>query len=429
MLATATMTFTEAEMTKPPHPRGEIPPLFDEPVNIHNWFMFVNWTNTILLLVALYGIATTKLQKYTLILSIVWYFATAMGITAGYHRLWSHRAYDAKPLLKVVFALVGAGAVQGSIRWWCHGHRAHHRYTDTDKDPYSAHRGLLYSHIGWMLNRRPHNRIGYADVADLEVDPIVKWQHKYYPQIAVIMAFGFPTLVAGFGWCDWRGGFYFAGVARLVSVYHATFCVNNLAHWLGETSFDDHHSSSDQFLAALVTISKSYRNFQDCCNAAKYQNGPTKWLIKFFSFFGLAYNLKTFSQNEVPKGQIFMTQKEIQKVKEGINWGIPISNPPMYSWDEFFHQSKTQGKPWTLIEGIIYDVSTFIDEHPGGARFIKLAIGKDITTAFNGGVHNHSNSARSLLTAMRVGIVRGGVQDKSLKEKPTEQTINPRKTE
>lgn len=122
----------------------------------------------------------------------------------GYHRLWAHRAYNAKPLLKFVFALVGAGAVQGSIRWWSRGHRAHHRYTDTDKDPYSAHRGLLFSHIGWMLVNRPRNRIGYADVADLEADPIVKWQHKYYPIIAATMAFGFPTLVAGLGWGDWR---------------------------------------------------------------------------------------------------------------------------------------------------------------------------------------------------------------------------------
>jgi stearoyl-CoA desaturase (delta-9 desaturase) len=402
---------------------------------MHNWFKFLNWSHVILLSVtpvaAIYGIATTKLQTPTLILSIVLYFATAMCITAGYHRLWSHRSYNAKSPLKFVFALVGAGAVQGSIRWWSRGHRAHHRYTDTDKDPYSAHRGLLSSHIGWMLIKRPRNRIGYADVADLEADPIVKWQHKYYAQIAVTMGFGLPTLVAGLGWGDWRGGFFFAGVARIVAVHHATFCVNSLAHWLGETSYDDHLSPRDHFLTALVTTGEGYHNFhhefpQDYRNATKfYQYDPTKWLINFCSFINLAYNLKEFSKNEVAKGQVLMTQRKIQKIKEGINWGTPISELPLYSWDEFFDLSKTQGKAWILIEGVIYDVSTFIDEHPGGAQFIKLSIGKDITTAFNGGVYDHSNGARSLLTTMRIGVVRGGMEVECLKKNPTERIIYP----
>lgn len=81
------MTFTETEMRKPPLPRGKMPPLFDEPVTVANWYKFVNWTHAILLsitpIAAIYGIVTTKLQTPTLILSIVWYFATAMGITAG----------------------------------------------------------------------------------------------------------------------------------------------------------------------------------------------------------------------------------------------------------------------------------------------------------------------------------------------------------
>jgi stearoyl-CoA desaturase (delta-9 desaturase) len=386
-------------------------------------------------IIAVYGIANTKLQTSTLILSIVWYFATTMSITAGYHRLWSHRAYNAHPLLKILFALGGAGAVQGSIRWWGRGHRAHHRYTDTDKDPYSAHRGLFFSHIGWMLVNRPNSRIGYADVADLEADPIVKWQHNNYPLLALLMAVGFPTLVAGLGWCDWRGGYFYAGVARLVLAHHCTFCVNSLAHYLGDTSYDDHHTPRDHFITAIVTSGEGYHNFhhqfpQDYRNAIKfYQYDPTKWLIKFTSFFGLAYNLKKFPQNEVIKGQVYMVEKKVQKVKDGLNWGIPINKLPVYTWDEFQDLTKKQGKSWILIEGVLYDVTKFIEEHPGGSRYIKSAIGKDVTTAFNGGVYDHSNGARNLMSTMRIGVVRGGMEVESMKKNPTEEITDPKKTE
>jgi len=423
-------------MKKPPAPRKKMPPLFDEPITAANWFKYVNWIHTILLIstpiAAIYGVATTKLHTPTLIWTIIWYFATGMGITAGYHRLWSHRAYNAKSPLKFILALAGAGAVQGSIRWWSRGHRAHHRYTDTDKDPYSAHRGLFFSHIGWMLINRPRSRIGYADVADLDADPFVKWQHKNYAAIALFMAFGFPTLIAGLGWGDWRGGYFYAGVLRLVLVHHATFCVNSLAHYLGDTTFDDHHTPRDHFFTAFITMGEGYHNFhhefpQDYRNAIlNYQYDPTKWLIKLCSLVGLAYNLKKFPQNEVVKGQVYMVEKKVTKIKDGLNWGIPINKLPIYTWDEYQEKTK-EGKAWVLIEGIIYDVGNFIEEHPGGPRYLKTALGKDVTTAFNGAVYNHSNGARNLMSTMRVGVVRGGMEVESLKKNITEAT-DPKKT-
>lgn len=436
MSATATMTFTETEMRKPPAPRTKMPPLFDEPVTAQNWHKYVNWAHAILListpLASIYGMATTKLLTPTLIWSIIWYFSTGLGITAGYHRLWAHRAYNATRLLKIILALAGAGAIEGSIRWWSRGHRAHHRYTDTDKDPYSAHRGVFFSHIGWMLINRPKNRIGYADVADLDADPIIRWQHKYYPLIAFTMAFVFPTLVAGLGWGDWRGGYFYAGVARLVFVHHATFCVNSLAHWLGETSFDDRNTPKDHFITAFVTMGEGYHNFhhefpQDYRNAILfYQYDPTKWLIKICSLVGLAYDLKMFPQNEVVKGQVYMAEKRINKIKEGLNWGVPIYKLPVFTWDEFQELTK-QGKEWILIEGVLYDVTKFIDKHPGGPRYIKTAIGKDMTTAFNGAVYDHSNGARNLMSTMRVGVVRGGMEVESMKKDPIEEVLDPKK--
>lgn len=114
---------------------------------------------------------------------------------------------------------MGAGSVEGSIKWWARGHRAHHRYTDTDLDPYNAHKGLLWSHIGWMIIK-PRRKPGVADVSDLTRNPVIKWQHKNYILLMFLMAFAFPTVVCGLGWGDWKGGYVYAGVMRLVFVHH-----------------------------------------------------------------------------------------------------------------------------------------------------------------------------------------------------------------
>jgi len=376
----------------------------------------LNWTHVVLLtttpLIALYGFFTTPIHTKTLIWSIVYYYITGLGITAGYHRLWSHRAYKVTPAYEVFLALAGAGAVEGSIFWWCRDHRVHHRYTDTDKDPYDARKGLFYSHIGWMMLKKDSKVVGRADVTDLEENSIILWQHKYYAHLALFFGFIFPTLVAGYLWGDWRGGYFYAAVARLVFVHHATFCVNSIAHWLGETSFDDKHSPRDHFITALLTLGEGYHNFhhefpQDYRNAIKfYQYDPTKWLILLTSLFGLSYDLKTFPQNEVKKGELQMKEKKIVSEKLKLNWGSPVEKLPVFTQEEFETQIKKSNRKWIVINNIIHDVADFIEDHPGGKALIKSGLGKNMTDAFTGGVYDHSNAARNLLSTMRVGVLQ-----------------------
>lgn len=136
--------------------------------------------------------------------------------------------------LRIFLACVGGGAVQGSIRWWSSKHRAHHRWTDTEKDPYSVRKGVWYSHFMWMLlKQNPKNR-GRTDISDLNDDPVVVWQHKHYGEFILVFGMLFPMFIAGFGWGDWKGGLIYAGILRFLFVQQATFCVNSLAHWLGE---------------------------------------------------------------------------------------------------------------------------------------------------------------------------------------------------
>jgi fatty-acid desaturase len=205
----------------------------------------LNWLHVPLLtltpIIALIGLFTVDHNWKTWLFAFAYYKITGLGITAGYHRLWAHKSYSAHPILQWFLMLVGSGAVEGSIRWWSRGHRAHHRYVDTDKDPYSASRGFFYAHIGWMLVKQDNERIGKADISDLNRDPIVRFQHKMYLPLALFMAFIVPTLIAGFFWGDYYGGYFIAGVLRLVCVHHSTFFVNSLAHFLGDATYTDNH--------------------------------------------------------------------------------------------------------------------------------------------------------------------------------------------
>jgi len=241
------------------------PHISEQPITLQTWHKHVHWVNaTATVFIPLIGIIAafyTKLQTPTLIWGVLYYFCTGFGITAGYHRLWSHRCYSAKLPLRLFLAATGAGAIQGSIRWWSSKHRAHHRWTDTIKDPYSVQKGPHYSHMGWILMEQNPKDRGRTDISDLDYDPVVVWQHRHFPIIMMFSAWVFPTVVAGLCWGDWWGGFVYAGILRGFVVQQATFCVNSLAHWLGEQPFDDRNSPRDHVLTALVTLGEGYHNF------------------------------------------------------------------------------------------------------------------------------------------------------------------------
>ncbi len=285
------------------------------------------------------GAFFTKLQTPTFIWAVVYYFITGLGITAGHHRYWSHRTYQASLPLQIFLAACATASIQGSILWWCQGHRAHHRYTDTNKDPYSVHRGLLWSHIGWLLVIEPDKPQGKVDVSDLTSDPLVMWQNRHFDIISPIIALGFPCLVAGLGWGDWVGGFLYAGVLRLAVVHHATFSVNSLAHYLGDQPYDD-RSAKDSMVTAFATLGEGYHNFHhafptDYRNAIHwYQYDPTKWIITVYKALGLASDLSSFSDNEIQKGMIQTSQKRLDEWNAKINWGRPTDELPVIEIDD-----------------------------------------------------------------------------------------------
>ncbi|KAK7943590.1 delta-9 fatty acid desaturase [Apiospora aurea] len=398
----------------------KVPHISEQPVTLRNWYQHLNWLNIYFVIIiptiGFIGAYFVPLQTYTFIFAVAYYFNSGLGVTAGYHRLWSHTCYKATVPLQLYLCAVGTAAVEGSIRKWSREHRSHHRYTDTDKDPYSVKKGLWYSHMGWMLMQQDPKRIGRSDITDLNEDPLCVWQHRHYGSLVLLMAYVLPAVVCGLGWGDWWGGLIYAGMLRVCFIQQATFCINSLAHVLGDQPFDDRNSPRDNWITALVTLGEGYHNFHhefpsDYRNAIQwYQYDPTKWMIWLWKQVGLAYDLKTFRQNEIEKGRVQQQQKKLDQRRAKLDWGVPLEKLPVMSWSEYTAEAQNpeSGRALVAIAGVIHDVSAFIADHPGGKALIGSAVGKDATAIFNGGVYNHSNAAHNLLSTMRVGVLRGG---------------------
>lgn len=268
------------------------PPVVWLPVTV-----FTVTTLVTLIAVPWYGL-TVGYSASAWIAAVVVLFLNGISITAGYHRLWSHNAYKASLPVRVLFALFGAAATQNSIKVWASGHRRHHRHVDdNEKDPYSAGRGFWFSHIGWMCRAYPSGKVRFDNIKDLERDPVVEWQHKYYVPLALIMNF-LPALAVGLIVGDIWSGILLAGFLRLVVSHHSTFFINSLAHIWGRRPYTHENSARDNDVLALFTYGEGYHNYHHIFQG-DYRNGirwwhydPTKWLIWSMSKLGLANDLK-----------------------------------------------------------------------------------------------------------------------------------------
>ncbi|MEX2489546.1 MAG: acyl-CoA desaturase [Pseudomonadales bacterium] len=239
----------------------------------------------------------------------------SLSITAGYHRLWSHKSYQAHPLVRFFFALGGALSIQNSIKEWCADHRNHHRYVDDpDTDPYSIKRGLWFSHIGWMLKDYPSGNTDFSNIEDLEKDEVVNWQHRHYWTLTVALNVGLP-LAIGFFLGTPLGALLLLGFLRLVVCHHTTFLINSLAHYWGRQPYSDNNSSRDNPVIALLTFGEGFHNFHhtfewDYRNGVRwYHFDPTKWLIRSLSWIRLTWGLKMAAPEKIEKSVLRMQLK------------------------------------------------------------------------------------------------------------------------
>lgn len=288
------------------------------------------WTNVLLFslttLVAAIGVPwyalTIGFGWFEIIATIICLGYCGMSITAGYHRLWAHKTYDAHPILQYVYAIGGAFALQNSALHWAADHRVHHRHVDNnDKDPYSAGRGFWYSHIGWMLrDYAGDNKCDYNNARDLQKNTVVMWQHRNYLWLAIATNFGIPLLLGVISG-NILGMLLSAGVLRLVLSHHFTFFINSLAHIWGKQPYTEQNSARDNGLLAFLTYGEGYHNFHhifesDYRNGIKwYQFDPTKWFIKAASWLGLTRNLRIVPEELIAQAKAKM---QLQRAKERV---------------------------------------------------------------------------------------------------------------
>ena len=282
-----------------------------------NLLMFVGTAVAALILVPLYGF-THGFTTAEWIVFVIFLWANGMAITAGYHRLWAHRTYDAHWSVRLFYLIFGTMALQSSVFQWASGHRRHHLHVDdVDRDPYSARRGFWFSHIGWMIREYPSGRNEFSNIPDLKRDPLLVFQHRYYVALAVGLNVGLPIL-AGLIFHDVWGMLILAGVLRLVWSHHVTFFINSLAHMWGRQPYTEDNTARDNPLIAVVTYGEGYHNFHHIF-AHDYRNGvrwwqwdPTKWLIAALSFLGLTRRLKRTPVFQIQRALLAMQFRRAQ---------------------------------------------------------------------------------------------------------------------
>lgn len=248
-----------------------------------------------------YGM-TYGIGKFEIILFFITHYLANISIGVGLHRCWSHGAYKLHKIVEFPLALLSAGTLQGPALVWCSDHYKHHTFTDKEGDPHSPLKyknpvkGFMWAHIGWMLFGNGHKQIDKITLAKLGRNKILRWQMKYYWQIAVAMNVVFPLIIGYFaGGMTIKGalaGFIFMGLGRAFQ-QHITFCINSIMHYVGSTPYAVSTARDSWWLFPFV-LGENWHNFHhafpmDYRNGVKwYQPDIHKWIIWTLEKMGLA---------------------------------------------------------------------------------------------------------------------------------------------
>jgi stearoyl-CoA desaturase (delta-9 desaturase) len=205
------------------------------------------------------------------VIAVFMYVATGHGITVGFHRYFTHRAFRARRWLRVTLAVLGSMAIQGPVIQWVSDHRKHHRFSDRDGDPHSPWRygrnvgalakGFFYSHLGWLFDWEKTSDKRYAP--DLLADRVIRWVSTTFP-LWVVVSILFPPLVGGLWTWSWRGAvtaFFWGSLVRVCLLHHVTFAINSVCHIKGRRPFRTRDRSQNVWWLALPSFGESWHNF------------------------------------------------------------------------------------------------------------------------------------------------------------------------
>jgi len=216
----------------------------------------------------LYKYVTDSKYWPLMIMNAVYFYWCTLGLTAGVHRLWAHRTYSAHWTLRLFLAVGYSSSVQSSILDWSRGHRVHHKWSDTDSDPHNANRSFGFSHIWWVLQRE-HPDVARAErlirTDDLESDPIVHFQHKYYVYIFYVCSGVVPFVIHYY----WLGGHWLEAIPgcmiRNVVNLHCAAFVNSAAHMFGNRPYNSKIMSSENMSVSIATLGEGNTDLYSVC--------------------------------------------------------------------------------------------------------------------------------------------------------------------
>ncbi|UYV68480.1 SCD [Cordylochernes scorpioides] len=236
-----------------------------------------------------------------------------LGITAGAHRLWCHRAYKARLPLRIFLAFCNLLAFQNHIYEWARDHRVHHKFSETDADPHNSNRGFFFSHIGWLLVRKHPDvmRKGKTvDCSDLLKDPVVVFQKKYYFPLMISTCFVMTTIVPVYAWGEGLyNSFLVATLLRYTVTLHATWLVNSAAHTWGSRPYDKTIKPRQNTFVALFAIGEGFHNYHHTfpwdysTSELGWNINLTTMIIDFMASIGQAYDLRSVPADMIQQRQ------------------------------------------------------------------------------------------------------------------------------
>jgi stearoyl-CoA desaturase (Delta-9 desaturase) len=202
----------------------------------------------------------------------VMYVSTGLGITVGFHRLFTHRSFKTTPAVRAVLAILGSVAIEGPVISWVSDHRKHHAFSDRYGDPHSPHvdhghgikgalKGLGHAHVGWLfIHTQRGRKERYAP--DLLKDPVVSWVDKTFFVWAVAgfpISFGLGVLIGGSAWTGVTGMLW-GGLVRMLVLHHVTYSINSLCHFFGRRPFETDDESRNLAWLAPLSFGEAWHN-------------------------------------------------------------------------------------------------------------------------------------------------------------------------
>jgi len=236
------------------------------------------------------------------------YLLTALGVTVGFHRLFTHKSFETNAVVRFVLAALGSMAVQGSVLKWVAFHRRHHQHSDTPDDPHSPHhqgpgvlgavRGFWHAHIGWAFRADPPDLDRY--VQDLRRSASLRVASALFP-LWVILGLAIPAALGGVLTCSWAGvllGFLWGGAARVFLVHHVTWCVNSVCHLWGRRPYPEGDHSRNNFVLGVLAMGEGWHNNHHAFPTSA-RHGLTWWqvdlsyyVIRLLALVGLAWKVR-----------------------------------------------------------------------------------------------------------------------------------------